>query len=138
MEAAGIAVVSLGILSLARRRGGFRGDGRGVLFALLTGGWIAIYIVIDGLGLRLSGAPLAYVAWLFVGEALVMAAAGLWLRRDRLGNTLRENWARSFGGGRHRRRGPAELRRGLSCTRGRVGRRLSRRNRAPAASPPRA
>ncbi|MDR9051793.1 hypothetical protein FEP28_04936 [Burkholderia multivorans] len=51
---AGIALVSLGIMSLALRRG-FRFSGEGVPYALLTGVFIAAYSICDGIGARASG-----------------------------------------------------------------------------------
>ena len=98
-EAVGIAVVSLGILSLGWRRSGPAADRTGAVFALLTGGTIAAYIVADGMGVRLSGAPLSYMAWLFVIEGALLAAIGFGLRRGQLRETLRANWARGFCGG---------------------------------------
>ncbi|TDV15630.1 DMT family transporter [Paraburkholderia caballeronis] len=61
----GVAMVSGGIVSLAL-------DGRhvsrdGVLAALTTGATIAVYTVIDGIGVRLSGGhAFAYTAWMFL------------------------------------------------------------------------
>ena len=61
-ELVGIALVSGGIISLA-----FRGRSLSVPslpYALGTGGFIAAYSVVDGIGARLSGAPLAYTVWM--------------------------------------------------------------------------
>lgn len=68
---AGIALVSLGIASLSRgwSAGASR---RGLWAALATGVLIAVYSVTDGIGGRLSGAPHAYAAWLFVIDAVPM------------------------------------------------------------------
>ncbi|AIV67574.1 EamA family transporter [Burkholderia pseudomallei] len=62
---AGIALVSLGIASLALRRG-LRWSGESVPYALVTGLFIAAYSVVDGRGVRLAGDPLAYVAWVYL------------------------------------------------------------------------
>lgn len=68
---AGIALVSLGILSLAR--GWSRGASRsGMLVALATGALIAAYTVTDGLGARLSQSPASYAAWLFIIDGAPM------------------------------------------------------------------
>lgn len=68
---AGVALVSLGTASLAFERGRPRGDqGRSVLFALLTALTITVYTVVDGLGVRRSGAPLGYIAWVFAIDGL--------------------------------------------------------------------
>ena len=65
---AGIALVSFGIMSLALRRG-FRFSGEGVPFALLTGVFIAAYSICDGIGSRVSGSALGYIAWVYVRGA---------------------------------------------------------------------
>ncbi|WP_175889315.1 DMT family transporter [Burkholderia cepacia] len=62
---AGIALVSFGIMSLVLRRG-FRFSGEGVPFALLTGVFIAAYSICDGIGSRVSGSALGYIAWVYV------------------------------------------------------------------------
>ncbi len=62
---AGIVLVSFGIMSLALRRG-FRFSGEGVPFALLTGVFIAAYSICDGIGSRVSGSALGYIAWVYV------------------------------------------------------------------------
>lgn len=58
---AGILLVSGGIISLALGR---RLAESGVLAALGTGAFIAAYSVTDGIGVRLSGAPVAYTLWM--------------------------------------------------------------------------
>ena len=61
-ELLGIGLVSGGIMSLA-----FRGRSLSVPslpYALGTGCFIAAYSVVDGIGARLSGAPLAYTVWM--------------------------------------------------------------------------
>lgn len=65
---AGIATISVGIMSLwlAARNG--RSDSRAVGAALLTGATIATYSVVDGLGVRIADSHLGYIGWLFVLE----------------------------------------------------------------------
>ncbi len=63
-----IGTVSCGILILAAVR---HADPRALGAALLTSLIIAIYSVVDGMGIRLSGSPLGYVAWLFIAEIFV-------------------------------------------------------------------
>ncbi len=98
MEMAGIAVVSAGILSLAWRRGPMR-DRLGTIFALLAGITICIYIVSDGMGVRRSGDPLAYLSWLFVAQAMALTPFGLWLRRRQLREAWRTSWVAGLCGG---------------------------------------
>jgi drug/metabolite transporter (DMT)-like permease len=68
---AGIVLISGGIASLSRGWAA-AASRRGLLAALATGVLIAAYSVADGIGGRLSGAPHAYAAWLFVLDALPM------------------------------------------------------------------
>jgi len=61
----GIAMISGGIIALALQ--GHRVSRAGALSALATGVTIAVYTVIDGIGVRLSGGhPLGYTAWMFL------------------------------------------------------------------------
>lgn len=77
-EVVGIALVSCGIASLvAGARGA--GDRRALWFAVATGGMIAVYTVIDGLGGRRAGTAISYIAWLnMVETATVLTAVRLW------------------------------------------------------------
>lgn len=67
---AGIATVSAGILTLAAVR---HADPKGFAAAVATGLIIASYSIVDGLGIRASGSPVGYVAWLFLAEIFVAA-----------------------------------------------------------------
>jgi drug/metabolite transporter (DMT)-like permease len=53
---------------------------RTTLFALLTAGVIAAYTLIDGQGVRLSGAPAAYTLWIFLATGVAVCA---WTARGR-------------------------------------------------------
>ncbi|MDR5795272.1 EamA family transporter [Caballeronia sp. LZ008] len=65
LHALGIVLISGGIIALALQGG--RVSRAGVLAALTTGVTIAIYTVIDGIGVRLSdGEALTYTAWMFM------------------------------------------------------------------------
>lgn len=77
----GIALVSVGIISLA-----FRGRKLSVPilpYALGTGCFIAAYSVTDGIGTRLSGAPLAYTVWMCALWGLLMPGVYIGLRDAR-------------------------------------------------------
>lgn len=65
---------------LAARRGS-HGARRATVFALLTAGVIAAYTLVDGQGVRRSGAPAAYTLWIFVLTGVVVCA---WTVRGRL------------------------------------------------------
>lgn len=61
----GIAMISSGIMTIAFE--GRKLSSSGAVAALLTGVTIAIYTVIDGMGVRLThGDALAYTAWMFL------------------------------------------------------------------------
>lgn len=65
LHALGIAMICGGIIAIALQGG--RVSRAGVLAALTTGATIALYTVIDGIGVRLSGGKaLAYTAWMFL------------------------------------------------------------------------
>jgi drug/metabolite transporter (DMT)-like permease len=65
LHALGIAMISGGIIAIALQ--GSRVSRASVLAALTTGATIALYTVIDGIGVRLShGEALTYTAWMFL------------------------------------------------------------------------
>jgi len=74
----GILLVSLGILSLAWR--GRRLPETGIVYALGTGVFIALYSVTDGIGARLSGDAAAYAIWMCLGWSVLAVAVWLVLR----------------------------------------------------------
>lgn len=67
-ELAGIVIVAVGIVSLGLdgRRNGASAVGPALMNAVV----IATYTVVDGLGARVSGAPVTYVAWILIGGGL--------------------------------------------------------------------
>ncbi len=67
----GIVIVSLGIITLVIKRGGFSGPA--LMAALITSLTIAAYSIVDGIGIRLSGSPFGYIAWIFSAEVCVFA-----------------------------------------------------------------
>ena len=75
-----IAVLGCGIVLMAR--GVFaRGEDRRLLpFALGSAAATATYTMIDGLGARVSGDAVAYVAWVFVADGLIFTCGLLALR----------------------------------------------------------
>lgn len=103
LEITGIAIVSLGILSLAWRPGPLRWpnlrDDEAILFALATGLCIAGYSVADGMGGRASGAVFTYIAWLFATDAIAIVAFVFWRRRHNLWTAVRPQLLRGLAGG---------------------------------------
>ncbi|MGP6429540.1 EamA family transporter [Pseudomonas paraglycinae] len=80
-ELLGIALVSGGIISLAFR--GRRLSVPSLPYALGTGCFIAAYSVVDGIGARLSGAPLAYTVWMSALWGVLMPVVYIGLRDAR-------------------------------------------------------
>ncbi|OEJ97191.1 DMT family transporter [Streptomyces thermolilacinus] len=76
-SAAGVAVATAGIVGLAlwgvrdRTR---RPSGPAVAMAATTGVMIAVYTVVDGVGVREAGAALSYIAWLMLLDGLAIPA----------------------------------------------------------------
>lgn len=73
--------------------------GRGTVFALLNAGVIASYTLIDGTGVRQSGAPAAYTMWIFLCNGAVLLAFALWRRPAALRDYARRNWRLGAVGG---------------------------------------
>jgi drug/metabolite transporter (DMT)-like permease len=94
LQLAGLLLLCLGILSLAFSRLHWRAllDWKPVGFALATGVCIAAYTLADGLGVRRSGSPAGYIAWLFILDGFTMAIVAARLRRHGLGAAVRESW----------------------------------------------
>ncbi|MFH8622610.1 EamA family transporter [Streptomyces vietnamensis] len=95
----GVAVACAGLTGLALW--GIRGkDARphwpALLAAGATGLAIALYTVVDGVGVRASGTPLGYIGWLMVLEGLAIPAYALWTRRAALLPELRPYAARGL------------------------------------------
>jgi drug/metabolite transporter (DMT)-like permease len=88
----GVVVVSIGLGCLVFASGRPRPEEfPAILAACLTGLLIATYTVIDGVGVRRSGTPMGYAAWLFIlhGLSLIIFAAarrGRGLVRQVVGN----------------------------------------------------
>ncbi|MEV6260914.1 EamA family transporter [Streptomyces sp. NPDC051784] len=84
---AGVAVASAGLVGLALW--GIRGSGKrphwpAILAALATGLAIAGYTTVDGAGVRASGTPIGYVAWLMVLEGIAIPTYAFFRRRGEL------------------------------------------------------
>jgi drug/metabolite transporter (DMT)-like permease len=93
----GVLLVSGGIVALA-----FQGRAIGrktLLFALGTGCFIGAYSVTDGLGVRLSGAPLGYTVWMCLSWGLLAPASYIMLRDARTLVRGRQEMLVAAGGG---------------------------------------
>ncbi|MFD9539759.1 EamA family transporter [Streptomyces sp. NPDC060022] len=98
---AGVAVASAGLVGLALwgiRGSGKRPHGPAILAALATGLAIAGYTTVDGVGVRASGTPLGYIAWLMIVQGVAIPAYTYWRRRGELAAQLSPFMARGLVG----------------------------------------
>ncbi|MCC3766680.1 DMT family transporter, partial [Streptomyces sp. UNOC14_S4] len=99
-QSAGVVVASAGLVGVALwGLRGARPQWAAICAALATGLSIATYTVVDGLGVRASGAPLGYIAWLMILEGLAIPAYGFAVRRGGFLGELRPYAARGLLGG---------------------------------------
>jgi drug/metabolite transporter (DMT)-like permease len=96
---AGIALISVGVASLAFAHGWRRGAGRATMFALANATMIAAYTLVDAAGARSSGNVLGYVLWMFFLEGLPFAAFMLWRRGRAYAAHVRSRWRGGLAGG---------------------------------------
>ena len=85
LQVLGVVVVAVALLGLAFGGGGDRGRARNLLMPVLVGLVVASYTLVDGVGVRASGAALGYAAWLFFLQGITLPVACLVLSRDRRG-----------------------------------------------------
>lgn len=93
----GVLGISAGVVSVGLSRSAASGGqpGKALRYALANAAIIALYTVIDGLGVRASGNPPAYIAALFLFDGLPFFLLVMWRRRTRGGETLaylRQRW----------------------------------------------
>ena len=94
---AGVIAICVGIFSIAL--GNKVNDRRGVSLALLNALVIAGYTLIDGLGVRRSGAPAAYTLWVFLLTGLPLALWAASARRSVFFPYFRRHWRFGLAGG---------------------------------------
>ena len=88
----GIVMVSAGVSSLALFKGVFgRVSTHALAWGLFTSVLIAMYTIVDGLGVRVAGNSLSYILWLFVFEVVPIACILLIFRRKTWFNYMRSN-----------------------------------------------
>ena len=93
----GIALVCAGVLSMAVGLG--TGARAGLSLALLNAVVIAGYTLVDGIGVRRSGAAAAYTLWIFLFTGAALTAWAAWARRDVFSAYARQHWRRGMTGG---------------------------------------
>ncbi|PSL83865.1 phosphonate utilization protein [Variovorax sp. WS11] len=82
---AGVALLCVGVVTLGLSPSALRENDEGrrrkaLAFALANAAIIALYTVIDGIGVRISGDALAYVATLFLFDGIPFLLLVLWRR----------------------------------------------------------
>lgn len=82
---AGIVLLCAGVVTLGLSRSALRGSGeaqrtKALAFALANAGIIAMYTVVDGIGVRIAGDAVAYVATLFLFDGIPFLLLVLWRR----------------------------------------------------------
>lgn len=90
---AGVGLISAGVAAMALVRPGREtGSRAAVVFALLNAGVIAAYTVIDGIGVRRSGAPVGYAFWTFCLTAIPLITWAGWRRGRSAAVYAAEHW----------------------------------------------
>jgi drug/metabolite transporter (DMT)-like permease len=93
----GTGAACLGILCMAADSR--REHRRGLAFALLNAMVIAAYTLVDGMGVRRSGAPAAYTLWIFLLTGVPLAAWACAWKREAFARCAARNWPRGLAGG---------------------------------------
>ncbi|MFJ4921231.1 EamA family transporter [Streptomyces sp. NPDC088725] len=91
-QVAGVAVASAGLVGVALwgiRGGRSRPQWPALVAALATGLAIAAYTVVDGVGVRNSGSPIGYIAWLMIVQGVLIPAYAFYARGGQLLAQLR-------------------------------------------------
>ncbi len=99
-ELAAVAVIGIGIMSLAAVR---RGDGlynrRAAPLAMITGCFIAAYSLVDGLGAREAGTAVGFYGWLSAVNGLIFAIIMQLLRPGLVTRSVGSHWRLTLLGG---------------------------------------
>jgi phosphonate utilization associated putative membrane protein len=93
----GVLAVSAGVLTLGLSRHAFEAP-KAVRFALVNAVIIAIYTVVDALGVRAAGQALPYVATLFLLDGWPFALIVFLRRRGAVMPYVRKRWPIALGG----------------------------------------
>ena len=69
-----------------------------IFYALGTAVFIAVYTIVDGLGGRVSGAPIAYAGLVFVFDSLMLMVTGVALRGPAIFKSVAPQWKAGLAG----------------------------------------
>lgn len=96
----GVLAVSLGVLVMAfDSLRVAKSGGSTMAAALINACFIAAYTVTDGIGVRKSGAPIAYTLWIFVLHALPLLLWAMFTAREKLIEQFKSRWKAGIFGG---------------------------------------
>jgi drug/metabolite transporter (DMT)-like permease len=100
LELCAILMIGTGIMSLtlARRSDGLR-NGPAALMAIITGGFIAAYSLVDGLGAREAGTALGFYSWLSILNAIIYATIMKIIRPGLVKRVIFQDWRMALSGG---------------------------------------
>ena len=87
-----VLFISAAIISLTFSTTWKPGEGKGVVFALMTGVTIAFYTVIDGQGGRAADNVLGYIVYLFFIDSVPFGIYVGYIRRHSFSSTMKTNW----------------------------------------------
>lgn len=96
----GVILVSGGILILTFGKGRVsRAERRGLIFAVVTGAFIASYTLVDGLGVRSAGGSMRYIAWVFLLDGLSLGTVVFLWYRSKAICYVKKFWRQGLAGG---------------------------------------
>jgi drug/metabolite transporter (DMT)-like permease len=100
IELVAVITIGTGIMSLAlvRRSDGLR-NGQAACLAIITGGFIASYTLVDGMGAREAGTALGFYGWLSSMNALIFAAIMGVVRPGLVKKVVCREWRFALAGG---------------------------------------
>lgn len=100
-EIAALAAIGAGIVSLAFTGRPLRVEGRSapVLLALITGGFIAGYTLVDGLGARAAGTAVGYYSWVTITNAVIFSFVIIKVRPGMVRSLFTEHLSATLIGG---------------------------------------
>ena len=100
IELTAVITIGSGIMSLTlvRRSDGLR-NSRAALLAIVTGGFIASYSLVDGMGARAAGTALGFYGWLSVANAGLFAAVMRIVQPGTVSRVAGRHWRLALYGG---------------------------------------
>ncbi|MHC1726150.1 MAG: hypothetical protein AB9866_09120 [Syntrophobacteraceae bacterium] len=100
VEITAVTIIGTGIMSLAlvRRSDGLR-NGRAAALALITGGFIASYSLVDGLGAREAGTAIGFYGWLSAVNMVIFASIMRVVRPGTVSRVVCRNWRLALSAG---------------------------------------